>query len=63
VKLKELPAEQLATRIAALEGKVKDAVPGKRVAYRQAARLKRFHATKVAPTKASGNAAAKGSGK
>jgi len=63
-KLAELPAEQLATRIATLDGRVKDNVPGKRVAYRQAKRLKRFHATKA--NKAAKPAAAmttKGSGK
>src|ERR1700747_1879549 len=47
VKLKDLPADQLATRIAALDKKVAEAVPGKRQAYRQSARLKRFHAAKV----------------
>src|SRR5215203_4313283 len=35
-KLKDLSAEQLATRITALEGKVKEAEPGKRKAFRQA---------------------------
>jgi len=58
-KLADLPAEQLATRIATLEGRVKDNVPGKRVAYRQAKRLKRFHAKKAAAKPA----APKGSGK
>src|SRR5438874_13835644 len=53
VKLEALPADQLATRITALEGKVTADVPGKRVAFRQAKRLKRFHATKTA-TKGSG---------
>jgi large subunit ribosomal protein L29 len=61
VKLAELGADQLATRIATLEGRVKDNVPGKRVAYRQAKRLKRFHATKA--VKPAAPAAAKGSGK
>ena len=46
VKLRDLPAEQLATRIAALETKVSDAKPGKRIAFRQARRLKKFHAAK-----------------
>jgi large subunit ribosomal protein L29 len=59
-KLAELGAEQLATRIATLEGRVKDNVPGKRVAYRQAKRLKRFHAKKAEATKP---VAAKRSGK
>jgi large subunit ribosomal protein L29 len=45
-KLRDLPAEQLATRITALEAKVTGEVPGKRVAFRQAKRLKRFHAAK-----------------
>jgi large subunit ribosomal protein L29 len=58
-KLADLPAEQLATRIATLEGRVKDNVPGKRVAYRQAKRLKRFHASRAAVK----SGAAKGSGK
>jgi large subunit ribosomal protein L29 len=46
VKLQGLPAEQLATRITSLEEKVAQAVPGKRVAFRQAKRLKKFHAAK-----------------
>ena len=58
-KLADLPAEQLATRIATLEGRVKDNVPGKRVAFRQAKRLKRFHAKKAAAKPV----APKGSGK
>jgi large subunit ribosomal protein L29 len=45
-KLRELPADQLATRIATLDKKVAEAVPGKRQAFRQATRLKRFHAAK-----------------
>jgi large subunit ribosomal protein L29 len=53
VKLGELPPEQLAIRITALEKKVSEDVPGKRVAFRQAKRLKRFHAVKVT-TKESG---------
>ena len=58
-KLRDLPAEQLATRIGSLEKKIADGVPGKRVAFRQARRLKRFHAAKATkPT-----SAAKGSGK
>ena len=59
-KLQELGAEQLATRIVTLEGRVKDSVPGKRVAYRQAKRLKRFHAAKATTATP---AAKKGSGK
>ena len=64
-KLKDLAPEQLATRIATLETKVKAAMPGKRVAYRQAKRLKRFHATKTASVKpvTAGAAGKKGSGK
>src|SRR3954468_13454553 len=46
-KLKDLPVDQLATRITGLEKKVTDGVPGKRQAYRQAQRLKRFHAAKA----------------
>src|SRR5580698_7359707 len=42
-KLRDLPAEQLATRITALEKKVAEEVPGKRIAFRQARRLKKFH--------------------
>src|SRR3954471_16946272 len=56
-KLKDLPADQLATRITGLEKKVTEAVPGKRQAYRQAQRLRRFHAAKApaaAGTKGSG---------
>jgi large subunit ribosomal protein L29 len=56
-KLADLPADQLATRIAGLEKKMADGVPGKRIAFRQAKRLKRFHAAKAKP------AAQKGSGK
>jgi large subunit ribosomal protein L29 len=59
-KLADLAPEQLATRIATLDGRVKDNVPGKRIAYRQAKRLKRFHATKTAAAKPAGT---KGSGK
>jgi large subunit ribosomal protein L29 len=59
-KLADLPAEQLATRIATLEGRVRDNVPGKRVAHRQSKRLKRFHARKAVAAKPT---AAKGSGK
>ena len=69
-KLKDLPADQLATRIAALEKKVAEGVPGKRVAFRQARRLKRFHAAKApggaggAGAKAvTGTKGTKGSGK
>jgi large subunit ribosomal protein L29 len=51
-KLKELSAEQLATRITALEAKVAEGRPGKRTAYRQAQRLKRFHAAKATPATA-----------
>ena len=63
-KLKDLAPEQLATRITSLETKVKDAVPGKRIAYRQAKRLKRFHASKTVSAKpAIAAAGTKGSGK
>lgn len=60
-KLQDLPADQLATRIAALEKKVEENVPGKRQAYRQAQRLKRFHAAKTAAPAA--KPGKKGSGK
>src|SRR5437764_7887069 len=46
VKLGDLAPDQLATRIAGLEKKVTEGVPGKRIAFRQAKRLKRFHAAK-----------------
>jgi large subunit ribosomal protein L29 len=49
-KLRDLPADQLASRITALEAKVSNDVPGKRVAFRQAKRLKRFHAAKTVKT-------------
>jgi large subunit ribosomal protein L29 len=70
-KLGDLPADQLATRIAALEKKVAEGVPGKRVAFRQARRLKRFHAAKAGAAGAGGAGAkaaasttgTKGSGK
>ena len=62
VKLGDLGAEQLTTRIAALEKKVADEVPGKRTAFRQARRLKRFHAAKAAAAKPAA-AGTKGSGK
>jgi large subunit ribosomal protein L29 len=46
VKLRDLPAEQIASRIKTLETKVAEEVPGKRIAFRQARRLKRFFAAK-----------------
>jgi large subunit ribosomal protein L29 len=55
-KLKALPPEQLASRIAKLEEKLDQ--PGKRTANRQMKRLKAWHAEKTAPAKAT--AAAKG---
>ena len=64
--------DQLATRITGLEKKVSEAAPGKRVAFRQAKRLKRFHAAKTATPAAAGTgtvagatgkAGTKGSGK
>jgi large subunit ribosomal protein L29 len=58
-KLGDLPADQLATRITSLEAKVADGRPGKRTAFRQAKRLKRFHAAKATAAPA----AKKGSGK
>ena len=65
VKLKDLAPEQLATRIAGLEKKVADGVPGKRIAGRQAKRLKRFHAAKTAQPAGAAAAASpkKGGGK
>lgn len=64
VKLADLAPEQLATRIAALETKVKEQRPGKRIAFRQAQRLKRFHAAKTAkPVAAGTGTGTKGSGK
>ncbi len=51
-KLRDLPADQIASRIATLEKRVTEAVPGKRVAFRQARRLKKFHAAKVQAAKA-----------
>jgi large subunit ribosomal protein L29 len=50
-KLRDLPVEQLATRITALDAKVAGDVPGKRVAFRQAKRLKKFHAAKKGSVK------------
>jgi large subunit ribosomal protein L29 len=47
VKLSDLLPEQLASRITTLETKVEEGRPGKRVAFRQAKRLKRFHAAKA----------------
>lgn len=46
-KLRELSPDQLASRIAALDTKVQQGVPGKRVAYRQARRLRRFYEEKT----------------
>jgi len=46
IKLRDLPLDQIAKRIAALEEKVVGEVPGKRIAFRQARRLKKFHAAK-----------------
>ncbi len=63
VKLRDLPADQIGTRIASLEAKVKDAVPGKRIAFRQAKRLKRFHAAKVGQGTTTTGTGTKGSGK
>ena len=45
-KLKGLAVEQLGTRIMALQAKEDAALPGKRTAHRQGARLKRFYETK-----------------
>src|SRR5215475_12587175 len=66
-KLKDLAPEQLTTRITTLEAKVAENRPGKRTAFRQAKRLKRFHAAKTAVARPAGAAPAaaakKGSGK
>lgn len=45
-KLRELPPDQLQSRIERLEKRVAEDQPGKRRAYRQAQRLKRFLAEK-----------------
>ncbi len=45
-ELEALPADQLATRIAALDKKKADNAPGKRTAHRRSARLKRFYTNK-----------------
>ena len=63
VKLGDLAPEQLATRITALEAKIADARPGKRTAFRQARRLKRFHAAKGGTAAKPAAAGTKGSGK
>jgi large subunit ribosomal protein L29 len=44
--LEALPADQLATRIAGLEKKEAEGLPGKRTAHRRAARLRRFYVAK-----------------
>ena len=54
-ELEKLSAEQLAPKVAALAARDVAGGPGKRVAFRQARRLKRFHATKTkAGTQGSG---------
>jgi large subunit ribosomal protein L29 len=63
VKLGDLAPEQLATRITALEAKIADERPGKRTAFRQARRLKRFHAAKGGTAAKPAAAGTKGSGK
>ena len=50
-KLKALPPEHLATRIANLTAKDEGGEPGKRTARRQRQRLQRFHAAKTTATK------------
>src|SRR5437868_8996867 len=57
-KLREVPADQLATRIAGIEAIVDR--PGKRLRMRQVKRLKRLHAAKAAPAAGSKAAAGKG---
>ena len=49
-KLKALPAEQLATRVASLKAKDDAGGPGKRQARRQFQRVQRLHAAKTATT-------------
>jgi large subunit ribosomal protein L29 len=50
-RLKEMPADQLSTRVGNMEAKHAAGGPGKRIAYRQLKRLRSLHAAK------SGNAA------
>jgi len=57
-KLREVPAEQLASRIASIEAIVDR--PGKRLRMRQVKRLKGLHAAKAAPAAGSKAAAGKG---
>jgi large subunit ribosomal protein L29 len=45
-KLEGLAPDQLASRIGSLEAKEASGAPGKRIAHRQAKRLKRFYAAK-----------------
>ena len=47
VKLRDLPVEQLATRIKALDDTVAEGRPGKRTAFRQVRRLRGFHGAKA----------------
>jgi len=46
-KLRELPAEQLATRVESLGAKYAAGGPGKRTVHRQLARVKALHAAKA----------------
>ena len=46
-KLKDLPAEQLATRVASLDAKHQAAGPGKRTVFRQLKRVRSLHAAKL----------------
>ncbi|MBA2225717.1 MAG: 50S ribosomal protein L29 [Thermogemmata sp.] len=50
-KLRQLPPDQLQARIERLEKRVEEDQPGKRRAFRQAQRLKRFLAEKMAAPK------------
>ncbi|GIW84248.1 MAG: hypothetical protein KatS3mg106_761 [Gemmataceae bacterium] len=50
-KLRQLPPDQLQARIERLEKRVEEDQPGKRRAFRQAQRLKRFLAEKTATPK------------
>jgi large subunit ribosomal protein L29 len=60
-RLKDVPADQLATRIAAIEAVVDR--PGKRLRQRQVKRLRALHAAKAAPAKAGSKAPAAAAGK
>ena len=58
-KLEGLSTEQLATRIASLQKKEAEGLPGKRTAHRQSARLSRFYVAKGGSLPVAAPAAAK----